>query len=293
MSSVVVHKSISRYQEWWLLYKRTPSAVLGLAVLAMILLVAIFARWIAPYDPIIQHSDAILVPPSWHDTGIPTFLLGTDDLSRDLLSRLLYGAQYSLGLGCLVVLLAGLMGLAIGLLTATLHTMFANLILRTIDVILALPSLLIAILIVAILGPGLKNAVFAVTLVVLPTFARVTYDTIKDQLEQEYVLAARLDGANDFQLFRYSLLPNIAAPLAIEATLSLSTAILDIAALSFLGLGAQAPLPEWGSILSESREYIQIAPWTVTFPGLAILITVFAINLVGEGLRNAFQTRSS
>lgn len=255
--------------------------IVGLAVLTILVMIAIFAPWIAPYSPTFQFEKALLIPP-----GSPQFWLGTDDLGRDLLSRLIYGARVSLMLALGVVVLAVSVGFILGALAALSGKIMEAIILRLMDIILALPSLLLAIVIVAVLGPSLTNAVIAVAIVFIPHFVRITRGAIVAELAQDYVKAARLDGAKPLRILFKTLLPNIAAPLIVQSTLLFSNAILDIAALGFLGLGAQPPTPEWGTILSVSREYIESAPWTVTLPGVAILITVLATNLLGDSLRD-------
>jgi len=206
------------------------------------------------------------------------FLLGTDDLGRDMFSRLLYGARYSLFLGFAIVVFSLVSGVMIGAVAGMKRG-------------LTVPAILLAIVIVAILGPSLANAALAVSIVLLPQFVRITRAAVISEMNQEYVLASQLDGSKGRRLFFQAILPNISAPLIVLATLSFSSAILDIAALGFLGLGAQPPTPEWGSLLSSSRELIEVAPWTVTLPGLAILITVLASNILGDGLRDALDPK--
>ena len=278
---------------FWREFRRNKGALVGLYLLLPIILLAIIGPWIAPYDPAEQFSGHLLQPPSWRQAGTPEFLLGTDDLGRDILSRILYGARLSLGLASIIVLLAASVGVMLGSLAALMGKMVESLLMRIADIILALPSLLLAIAVVALLGPGLPNAIYAVAIVLIPHFMRITRAAIRDELGRDYVTAARLDGASGSRMFVRVLLPNILAPLIVQTTLSFSTALLDIAALGFLGLGAQPPVSEWGTLLSQSRAYIQLAPWTVTTPGLAILVTVLAINLLGDGVRDALDPRLS
>ncbi len=278
---------------FWREFRRNKGALVGFYLLLPIILMAIVGPWIAPYDPAEQFSGHLLQPPSWRQAGTPEFLLGTDDLGRDILSRILYGARLSLGLASIIVLLAASVGVLLGSLAALTGKVVESVLMRIADIILALPSLLLAIAIVALLGPGLPNAIYAVAIVLIPHFMRITRAAIRDELGRDYVTAARLDGARGSRMFVRVLLPNILAPLIVQTTLSFSTALLDIAALGFLGLGAQPPVSEWGTLLSQSRAYIQLAPWTVTTPGLAILVTVLAINLLGDGVRDALDPRLS
>lgn len=276
---------------FWRDYRRDYFGVLGLGLFFVLATVAVLAPWLVPYDPMEQLPHTLLLPPYWMDGGVATHVLGTDDLGRDLLSRLMTGARLSLGLGLAIVWAALLLGVLLGAVAAMAKGMLEAFFVRLMDVLLALPSLLLAVMVVAILGPGLANASIAIGVVLVPAFMRVTRAAIHEEMAKDYVTAARLDGASRLRLLRKTVLPNIAPPLIVQTTHALSTAILDIAALGFLGLGAQSPTPEWGTILAESRDYIQQAPWTVTLPGLAILLTVLSINLIGNGLRNAVDPR--
>jgi dipeptide transport system permease protein len=276
------------FDRWRNNFIQNRMATTALLLLVIIVLIAIFAPWIAPYDPTSQ-SAQLKVPPAWHPDGSSQYLLGTDDLGRDLFSRLVHGARLSLKLALIVVVLAASIGMLLGCISALSNRAIDLIIMRIMDLILALPSLLLAIVIVALIGPGLPNAIYAVALVLIPHFVLVTRNAIKAELNKEYVTAMILDGANRTRLFSRSILPNILPSLVVQVTLAFSTAILEIAALGFLGLGAQAPNPEWGTILSESHVYITIAPWTVTLPGLAIFFTILSINLVGDGLRDAMD----
>ncbi len=280
-----IPSSIARWTKKFLANKLTTAAAI---LLLLIVLVAIFAPWIAPYDPAFQFADQ-KIPPLWSSDGMKQYLLGTDDLGRDLFSRLVHGARLSLKLAFIVVFLASTIGMLLGCITALSNTWIDQIILRIMDLILALPSLLLAIVIVALIGPGLPNAIYAVAIVLVPHFVLLTRNAIKQELSKEYITAMLLDGAGRVKLFTHSILPNIAPTLVVQLTLAFSTAILEIAALGFLGLGAQAPNPEWGTILSESYAYITIAPWMVTLPGLAIFFTLLSINLVGDGMRDAMD----
>jgi dipeptide transport system permease protein len=267
-----------------------PAAVVGFAVCALLVALALAAPWIAPHDPVHQYRDALLAPPVWSG-GSWRFPLGTDDLGRDVASRLLWGARVSLAVGLASVLLALVPGVLLGLLAAFLPGWPAIVIGRVVDVLVAVPGLLLAIAVVAVLGPGLANTVLAIALVMLPPFVRLVRASAIAEQAKDYVVASRLAGASRARLMFDTVLPNCAAPVIVQATLGFSSAVLEAAALGFLGLGAQPPTPEWGTMLSTSRDYIERAPWLVTLPGLAILVTVIAINLFGDGLRDALDPR--
>ncbi len=277
---------------FWQQFHKHKLAVAGLFCLIIIFAIAILSPFMTPYDPNEQFSNYLRVPPIWHEGGSSRFLFGTDDLGRDLLSRIMSGAQLSLGLSAIVVFSATIIGVVLGAICGIAKGMIEFLILRIMDIFLSIPSLLLAVLIVAILEPGLYNAIYAVALVLIPHFVRIVRAIVKEELVKDYVIAARLDGIGTTRLFIKIILPNLLPPLIVQITLSFSTALIDITALGFLGLGAQAPTPEWGSILSQSKEFIQLAPWTVTIPGFAIFISVLSINLVGDGLRSALDAKS-
>lgn len=283
--------SLRGLKDFWFYFSINRGAVIGLFVFTAIILVAIFAPLVAPHSPTEQFRDFMLRPPFWEAGGSLSFPLGTDAVGRDILSRLIYGAQYSLLVGFVIVIIAMVVGITIGVLSGFFGGAVDNIFMRIMDVMLAFPSLLLALVMVAILGPGLINAVIAITLVLLPHFSRLTRAAVMAEKEREYVTAAKLAGAKKLRLMFKTILPNCLAPLVVQATLSFSNAILDVAALGFLGMGAQPPTPEWGTMLAEAREFILRAWWVVTFPGLAILITVLAINLIGDGLRDALDPK--
>src|SRR4029079_14215819 len=211
--------------------------------------------------------------------GTSRFLLGTDPVGRDMLSRLIHGTRLSLMIGTISAAISLTLGAVLGLVAVYFRGIVDTAIMRLMDVMLALPSLLLAIAVVAILGPGLVNAMYAIAIVLLPHYVRLTRAAVIGESGREYVTSSRIAGASTLRLMFSTILPNCAAPLIVQATLGFSNAILDAAALGFLGLGAQPPTPEWGSMLASALEFIQRAPWVVTFPGLAILITVLAFNL--------------
>jgi dipeptide transport system permease protein len=256
-----------------------------------LILSAIFAPFLAPHDYTAQNVDIALQPPAWSEGGSWTHVLGTDGLGRDMLSRLIYGSQFSLMIGLIVVTLSLTTGVLLGLVAGFNRGTADSLIMRMMDIVLALPSLLLAIVIVVLLGTGLANAMIAVAITNIPHYARLTRAAVMNELTKDYVVASRVAGAGTFRLMFKTVLPNCLAPLIVQSTLGISSAVLDAAALGFLGLGAQPPTPEWGTMLADSRQYMQSAPWVVTFPGLAILVTVLAFNLLGDGLRDALDPK--
>ncbi len=277
--------------EFWAYFAENRGAVIGLGVFVLIVLVAVFADFLAPYSASQQFRDFFLTPPAWQDGGSWKFVLGTDPVGHDMLSRLIYGSRYSLFVGCVVVAGALVVGVTIGLLAGYFGGWFDTLVMRIMDIILAFPSLLLALALVAILGPSLTNAMIAIAIVQQPHYVRLTRAAVMSEKTRDYVTAARVAGAGSGRLMFRTILPNSLSPLIVQAALSFSNAVLDAAALGFLGMGAQPPTPEWGTMLAESREFILRAWWVVTFPGLAILITVLAINLVGDGLRDALDPK--
>jgi dipeptide transport system permease protein len=281
----------SALAEFWFYFSQNKGAVVGLCVFILLVFVALLAPVFAPHAPDFQYRDHFLVPPSWVEGGSLQFLLGTDAVGRDMLSRLIYGARYSLFIGGVVVTIALSGGVVLGLIAGYCKGWVDTAIMRVMDIILAFPSLLLALVLVAVLGPGLLNAMIAIALVLQPHFVRLTRAAVLTEVNRDYVMAAKVAGSGHFRLMFHTILPNCLAPLIVQATLSFSTAILDAAALGFLGMGAQPPTPEWGTMLAEAREFILRAWWVVTFPGLAILITVLAINLFGDGLRDALDPK--
>ncbi len=277
--------------EFWFYFSRNKGAVIGLVVFLIILFMAVFAPFVAPHDPSIQNREMLLLPPALSEGGQATYLLGTDAVGRDIFSRLIYGARFSLFIGVIVVTLSVISGVLVGLVAGYFRGKVDTVIMRVMDIILAFPSLLLALVLVAVLGPGLVNAMIAISLVNLPHFVRLTRAAVMTERAKDYVVASKVAGAGTLRLMFLTILPNCLAPLIVQATLAFSAAILDAAALGFLGMGAQPPTPEWGTMLAEAREFIQRAWWVVTFPGLAILITVLAINLMGDGLRDALDPK--
>jgi dipeptide transport system permease protein len=280
-------------REVWLSLRSNRGAMAALTIIVLLILCAIFAPWLAPHDPS-EQFDAInlaLKPPAWDPEGTSQFMLGSDGVSRDMLSRLIYGSRYSLMIGLIVVTLSLTLGVMFGLAAGFHRGTVDTLIMRLMDIILALPSLLLAIVIVVLLGTGLTNAMIAVAITNIPHYARLTRAAVMTELTKDYVIASKVAGAGTLRLMFKTVLPNCLAPLIVQSTLGISSAVLDAAALGFLGLGAQPPTPEWGTMLADARQYIDSAWWVVTFPGLAILVTVLAFNLLGDGLRDALDPK--
>jgi dipeptide transport system permease protein len=277
--------------EFWFYFKENVGAVAGIVVIAVLILLALSADFVAPHSPVLTNNAAFLKPPFWQQGGSIAYPLGTDAIGRDILSRLIHGARLSLLIGIAVVTLSVISGTILGLVAGFFRGVTEIAIMRLMDITLTLPSLLLAIVIVAILGPGLMNAMLAVAIVLLPHYVRIARAAVISEVSKDYVTAAKVAGAGRLRLMFKEVLPNCAAPLIVQATLGISTAILDAAALGFLGLGAQPPLPEWGTMLADAREFVLRAWWVVTLPGLAILVTVLAFNLLGDGLRDALDPK--
>lgn len=284
-------KRPSRLAEFWSYFRENRGAMFGLVFIGIAFLIAVFANVVAPYDPNEQFRQFLLIPPLWQEGGSSQFLLGTDALGRDLLSRLIYGARYSFYIGFVVVVIAASSGVVIGLIAGFAPKWLDSIIMRLMDVILSFPSLLLALVLVAILGPSLINAMIAIAIVLQPHYVRLTRAAVLSERSKDYVTASQVAGTRGLRLMWQTVLPNCLSPIIVQAALSFSNAILDAAALGFLGMGAQPPTPEWGTMLAESREFILRAWWVVTMPGLAILFTVLAINLVGDGFRDALDPK--
>ncbi len=275
----------SPWQEFWKVFSRNKTAMLGLIILSLLVFVAIFGHWLSPYDYRASSMPESLQPPS------AAHWLGTDELGRDMLSRIIYGAHVSLRVGLEAVLISLLLGITIGASAGYYGGKVDQLLMRLMDIMLAFPSLLLAIAFMAVLGRGIDNAIIAIGIVAIPEYARIVRGSVLSVKENDYVQAARALGNNDFQVIAHHVLPNVMAPIIVRATLGISGAILEAAALGFLGLGVQPPEAEWGAMLGSGRSAIFSAPHIVTFPGIAITITVLAFNLLGDGLRDALDPR--
>lgn len=288
--SVATEVTVTRADGWgrmvWRRFRSHRIAVVGGVLMAVFLLVAIAAPWLAPHDPLAQDLYNRLAPPSLEHP------FGTDDFGRDIMSRVIHGTRISLRIGLVAVSIALAAGTLIGIVSGYYGGVIDQALMRLMDLMLAFPSILLAIGIVAVLGPGLDNAMIAIGVVAIPQYARLMRASTLTVREADYVQALRALGASDARILATAILPNCLAPLIVQATLSLATAILDAAGLSFLGLGAQPPTPEWGAMLSGGRELILSAPWVLTYPGIAIFVTVLAFNLLGDGLRDAFDPKT-
>ena len=264
---------------------RSPTALVGTVLVLLTVLVALLAPWLAPHPPNQSFFEAIQQPPSWR------FPFGTDALGRCVLSRVIFGARISLSVAGAAVLIGLTLGSAIGLLAGFFGGLIDAVLMRTSDVMLAFPEILLTIAIVAILGPDLQNTVVAVGLAAVPVYARTVRGAVMQVRELDYIQAATALGQADLGILRRHVLPNVVSPIIVIATVNVGTAILITAGLSYVGLGAQPPTPEWGAMLSESRAYLQNGWWMATFPGLAITVLVIAFNLIGDALRDVLDPR--
>jgi len=292
-------KSVSLWQITWRRLFRRKSSVVGLVILVSLIIVALTAQWLAPYNPynplIGIEPVTMRQAPCIHLLGCSAnqyqHIMGIDGNGRDEFSRLLYGTRLSLMVGFSTVTFAIIIGTVLGALSGYFGGWTDNIIMRIMDVLLAFPSLLLAIAIVTVLGPGLINALLAIGIVSIPAYARVVRASVLSVREMDFVSATRALGGSNFDILFRRILPNALTPLIVQGTLGIATAILDAAALSFLGLGAQPPTPEWGAMLGSERNQVFTAPHLVFYPGLAIMLTVLAFNLLGDGLRDALDPR--
>ncbi len=275
----------------WIEFARSHLAVVGLVILGIFLAITLLVPFIAPYDPDMQNTNTILLPPSWEANGSVSHLFGTDPLGRDVFSRLLYGVRLTFGSSLIIVAVAVIIGVGIGAVAGLLSGVRSSVVNHLFDSIMSIPTLLIAIVVVAIMGTGLFNAMIAITLALIPQFIHQTRSFVKSELQKDYVLLDRLDGASNSRIFFTSILPGMFELIVVQATIALSIAILDVSALGFLNLGAQNPSIELGQILSQSLEVAYVSPWLVALPGLFIFLMVLAVNIVGEGLRSALRNR--
>jgi ABC-type dipeptide/oligopeptide/nickel transport system permease subunit len=301
-SEALTLKSTSLWQITWHRLFRRKSSIIGMIILVLLVIIALTAQWVAPYSPTLSMLD--VDPPQTiqkrsspciHLLGCPQdqpqHFMGTDGNLRDEFSRMLYGARLSLMIGLSTVSFAIIIGTVLGALAGYFGGWIDNLIMRVMDVLLAFPSLLLAIAIVTVLGPGLINALLAIGIVSIPAYARVMRASVLSVREMDFVSATRSLGGNTYEILFKCILPNALTPLIVQGTLGIASAILDAAALSFLGLGAQPPTPEWGSMLGAERNQVFTAPHLVFYPGLAIMLTVLSFNLIGDGLRDALDPR--
>lgn len=279
------------FSELYFELKKNLGAMIGIVIILLSLFIAFFAPFLAPHNPTEVFPDALRLPPSFIVGGKSAFFFGTDDIGRDLLSRLIYGSRISLSVGFSVVVLSLISGTFLGVIAGYYGGTIDKFIMRLTDLIMSLPSILFAIVIVAVMGPGIGNAIVAVSVVAVPNFIRIIRAQVMVEKNRQYVQAAKLFGAGNFRIMFVEILPNCMAPLIVQASLGFSDGILNVAALGFLGLGAQAPMSEWGTMLSDARSYIESSPWMVTLPGICILVTVLSFNLLGDGMRDALDPR--
>ncbi|TGA96471.1 ABC transporter permease [Sporolactobacillus shoreae] len=275
----------SALTDFWRAFRKNKPAIVGAGIVLFFIVLAVFARFIAPQGINDQNINIRLEPPS------AQHWLGTDDFGRDIFSRIVFGAQLSLRVGFLAVIGSIIFGTLLGVIAGYFGKFIDTVISRFFDILLAFPSILLSIAIVSVLGPSLNNALVAIAIVNVPVFGRLVRSRVLTVKEEEYIVAARSIGMGNTRIIFNHILPNSFAPVIVQGTLNIATAILDAAGLGFLGMGAQPPQPEWGTMLSASRQYITNAPWTVLFPGLAIVLVVVGFNLMGDGLRDALDPR--
>ncbi|EPZ37264.1 MULTISPECIES: nickel transporter permease [Anoxybacillus] len=278
-------KATSLWKEGWIRFRKNKMALIGSGIVLFFILLAIFAPFIAPYDMNDQQLSMRLQAPS------KDHIFGTDDFGRDIFSRVVYGARISLWVGFFSVLGSVVIGSLLGIIAGYYGRWVDAVISRVFDIMLAFPSILLAIGIVAVLGPSLKNALIAIAVINIPNFGRLIRSRVLSIKQEEYITAAKAIGMSDARILFHHILPNSMAPIIVQGTLAIATAIIEAAALGFLGLGAQPPNPEWGKMLADSKAYLTQAPWTMIFPGLAIMLTVLGFNLMGDGLRDALDPR--
>ena len=277
----------SRFRKMWETLKDNKAAMVGLIVILLLVIVALFGRFMEPYDPNVGDlKDSLQGPSAQH-------IMGTDEQGRDIFSRIIDGTKVSLRVGLISVSFALFMGILLGSLAAYYEGVTDMIIMRIMDIMLAIPSLLLAIAFMTALGKGIDKAIFAIGFVTIPEYARIVRGCILSVKGSDYVSAARAIGNRDFAIIFRHILPNVLSPIIVRATLGISTAILETSALGFLGLGVQPPYAEWGSMLGSGRSYFFNAPYIVLFPGIAITITVLAFNLLGDGLRDALDPKNT
>jgi peptide/nickel transport system permease protein len=266
-------------------FKKNKRAMVGLWMVLVFIVVAIFAPLIAPYDPIEQNMQIMLEKPSLKHP------FGTDEFGRDLLSRIIYGAQISLAIGTVGVLIAVIFGVALGTIAGYFGGWIDHIIMRIMDIFMAFPSFLLALAIVSVLGPGMVNVMIAIGIFSIPNFSRIARSSVISIKNKEFIEATRAMGGTDTRIIIKHLIPNSISPIIVLSTMRIATAIITAAGLSFLGMGAQPPTPEWGAMLSTGREYLRVAPHVSTIPGLAIMFLVLGFNMLGDGLRDALDPK--
>ncbi|PIC78903.1 peptide ABC transporter permease [Sporosarcina sp. P18a] len=280
-----LEKTIGPWREAWVGFRKSKVAVVGAAIVVFFILLALFGPLVTKEGINEQFMTDRLQPPS------SEYWFGTDDFGRDIFSRIIHGARISLSVGFFSVVGSIVVGSFLGIIAGYYGRWIDTIISRIFDIMLAFPSILLAIAIVSVLGPSLRNALIAIAIINVPNFGRLIRSKVLSIKEDEYIIAAKAIGMKDFRILFSHILPNSMAPVIVQGTLAIATAILEAAALGFLGLGAEAPYPEWGKMLADSKDYLQNAPWTMIFPGLAIMLTVLGFNLMGDGLRDALDPK--
>ncbi|WP_153731702.1 nickel transporter permease [Sporosarcina obsidiansis] len=285
VAEVQIEKTTGPWREAWVGFRKSKVAVVGAVIVLFFILLALFGPLIAKEGINEQMMADRLQPPS------SEYWFGTDDFGRDIFSRIIHGARISLSVGFFSVVGSIVVGSFLGIIAGYYGRWVDTIISRIFDIMLAFPSILLAIAIVSVLGPSLRNALIAIAIINVPNFGRLIRSKVLSIKEDEYITAAKAIGMKDFRILFSHILPNSMAPVIVQGTLAIATAILEAAALGFLGLGAEAPQPEWGKMLADSKDYLQNAPWTMIFPGLAIMLTVLGFNLMGDGLRDALDPK--
>lgn len=282
---VMIEKEVGPWRDAWKNFRKNKIAVVGSGIVLFFIFLAAFGPWIAPEGINDQKLPERLLAPS------AQYWFGTDDLGRDIFSRVILGARISLGVGFFSVIGSVVVGSALGIIAGYYGKWVDTIISRIFDIMLAFPSILLAIAVVSVLGPSLVNALIAIAIINIPNFGRLIRSKVLSVKQEEYITSARAIGMKDLRILVSHILPNSLAPVIVAGTLAIASAIIEAAALGFLGLGAQAPAPEWGKMLADAQEYLRNAPWTMIFPGLAIMLTVLGFNLMGDGLRDALDPK--
>ncbi|WP_104733058.1 ABC transporter permease [Helicobacter felis] len=282
---------MERFTEFWGQFKKNKAAVVGAWIVLFLILCALFAPALTKHNPYAQNVQERLKVPVWEAGGSSKHLLDTDDLGRDVFTRLLYGARISLTIGVVSIGIALSLGIVLGLVAGYFGRRTDMIIMRLMDLMLSLPSILLIIIVVAILGPSLFNAMLAIGIVGIPGFARIVRASVLAEREKEYVIASKVNGSGHLRLMFKVIFPNCAVPIIVQATMGFASAVLEAAGLSFLGLGAQPPTPEWGAMLLDAMQYRNTAPWLIIFPGGMIFLTVMGFNLLGDGIMDALDPK--
>lgn len=270
----------------WDYFRSNTLNLVALWGIIVLLFTAIFAPWLAPYSPYIQHQ-ALSLPPSWDINGQFGYFLGTDDIGRDILSRIIYGTQTTFGHALIITLLAGLVGSTIGTIAAFNNKFKYSILMHAFDSVLSIPTVVLGVIFVVLFGHGQEQVSLAIFFAIIPRFIRSIFNILATELEEDYIIAARIDGASNFYLFYHSLLPNMVIALVAQITRSLSSSVLNIAALGFLGLGAKAPSCEWGTMVGDAIALTHSTPWCLAIPSITIMLTLMIINILGSGMQHA------